>query len=237
VAIIAIVVFLIVFGLLRYATKAAPDFEIIEVNRVNGKDLFGSSINMKAIKSILSSEATGGMSGLSGIPAHLRTPPAGARDGGDEGEDPQDRGTDGIEAKLVHIESDANGEYLFVRLRLSRDYLEKQGKISNLLAVVSTPDIQLNRASGGSMEPIFLMSGIRQNTTTEQGTAAQFNFGGGNTFTTYKPVPAELWLAVGQVKQAQELSGTVDVVCLFGRPPGDGTLSLQILGTPNVPLQ
>jgi hypothetical protein len=192
---------------------------------------------MKAIQAILSSEATGGVTGLSGLSAHFRTPPPGADADKDAEDIPEDSGTEGIDAKLVNVEQDGNGEYLFVHLRLSRDYLEKQGKISNLLAVVSTPDIQLTRSSGGSVEPIFLLSGVREDTTTPKGNATQFNFGGGNTFTTHSPVPGELWLAAGQIKQAQELSSTVDVVCLFGRPPGDGALSLQVLGTPNVALQ
>jgi hypothetical protein len=237
-AIIAIVIFLIMFGALRYATMAGPEIKVVETKRVNGKDLGGLALNMKALKSILSSEATGGVAGISGLSAHFRTAPPGLREKPEDGsEGPETEGTEGIEGKLINLQPDANGELLFVRLRLSRDYLEKQGKISNLMAVVSTPDIQLARAGGGQVDPIFLLSGLREQTTTPRGPATQFNFGGGNTYTSYKPVPAELWLATGQVKQAQELAGSVEIVCLFGRPPGDGALSLQILGTPNVSLQ
>jgi hypothetical protein len=236
-AIIAIVIFLVIFGLLRYATMGAPDIKVLEAKRVGSKDLSGEAIKMKQLKSILSTEATGGVTGLSGLSAHFRKTPPGLRETPEDSDEaPDTEGTEGVDLKLVHVEPDANGEFLLVRLRLSREYLEKQGKISNLMAVVSTPDIQLNRNGGGSAEPIFLLSGVRQQTQTAKGTATQFNFGGGNTFTSYKSVPAELWLATGQVKQAQELSGTVEITCLFGRPPGDGELSLQVLGTPNVSL-
>lgn len=234
-AILAIVAFLAIFGGIKYATRPAPEIQVIEMKRVNGKTLGGTAISMKSIQSILSAEATGGLGGIS---ARLRTsvPEAGA-DEKDADDKPENSGTEGIESKLVNVEQDGNGEFLMVHLRLSRDYLEKQGKISNLLAVVSTPDIQLTRSGGGSVEPIFLVLGLREQTKTPKGDATQFNFGGGNTFTTHSPVPNELWMATGQIKQAQELSSTVDVVCLFGRPPGDGALSLQVLGTPNVALQ
>lgn len=237
--IIAIVLFLAIFGGLKMMTRPGADITVLETRRVSGKTLGGGPIQMKQLKFTLSSEATGGgLGGIAGLPGHLRTPAAKSREPDEKPDMEADsEGTDGIESKLISLENDGQGDFLLVRLRLSRDYLERQGKISNLKAVVSTPDIQLCRSGGSTEEPVFVMSAVRGQTQTPRGPATQYNFGGGNTVTLYKDAPNELWLAAGQVKQTQELTSTVEIACLFGRPAGEGALSLQVLGTPNVSLE
>src|SRR5262245_12589213 len=144
-AIIAIVLFLAIFGSIKLMTRPGADITVLDTKRVSGKNLGGGAIQMKQLKFLLSSEATGGVSGVAGLSGHFRNP-ALTREGKQDPELESDiEGTEGIESKLVNLESDSQGDFLFVRLRLSRDYLERQGKVSNLKAVVSTPDIQLCR--------------------------------------------------------------------------------------------
>lgn len=229
-AIVGIVVFLAVAGFVRWATLPGAEITVLESQRVNGKTLAGLPINIDAIRRELTTGGLGLGAGSS-VAAHMQNPLALKKDSsagrGEFEDEPRVEGTEGAENRAIDVQPDPNGNFLMVRLRLSREFLERQGKVKNLTAVISNTDIQLTRAGGASMDAIFLSTGVRDETPT----GAQFNFGGGNTLLVPAPAPAALWLATGQIKQAQELSGYVEFTCLFGKPPGAGDLSLNIVGT------
>jgi hypothetical protein len=225
-AIIAIVIVLVIGGLLKYATSPATDIQLVNKAKVTPRFVSGQAVNLEKLRFQLS------MSGLDvGIPTQMQAmaKAAAKEQNPDEPEDPEE--IEGDTSRVLSFQPDANGAAVMAHIQLSRDFLERNGKVKNLEAVISTPDISLKRTTGEIVEPVFVVSGVRATVDSPKGKRAQFNFGGGNTFSLPEPAPQELWFAKGQIKSTQEFSSTVDVICLFPQPPGSGDLILNIVGT------
>jgi len=230
-AVIAIAAFLVVGALVKWAITPGPGVTVLESRRVSATHLGGGPVNVDLLRLDISSDAIQGMS----LPGAMRAAAAAAvaKESGDES---APKGT-AEGSRMVELQQNPQGNHLLVRLRLSRDFLEKHGKVSNLTAALSTQDTLLQPSGGAASEPVFLLSGQRDEIQTKKGKATRFTFGEGNTHVQEENVPQALWLAVGQIKSTQELSGSVELTCLFGPPPGSTGLQLRVLNVETIDLK
>ncbi|MBI3468329.1 MAG: hypothetical protein HY000_35445 [Planctomycetes bacterium] len=230
-ALIAIAVFLVIGALVKWAITPGPAVTVLESRRVSATHLGGGPVNVDLLRLDISSDAVQGMS-LTG--AMRAAALAGAAEA--SGDESGPKGT-AEGSRMVEFQQDPQGKHLLVRLRLSREFLEKQGKVSNLTAALSTQDTLLQPSGGTAAEPVFLLSGQRDEIQTKKGKATRFTFGEGNTCVLEEKVPQALWLAVGQIKSTQELSSSVELTCLFGSPPGSTGLQLRVLNVETIDLK
>ena len=140
----------------------------------------------------------------------------------------------GASSRMLQIQKDSPGDLLLARVRVSREFLENHGKLSGGTAVIGPRDIVLQP---GGAEPVFLLSGRRDEIETKKGKGIQFSFGGGQKFDIYQNIPDALWLAVAQIKSAQEMSGSVEFTCLFSAPPESEGLGIRVLDETTIALK
>ena len=230
-ALIFIAAFLVVGALVKWAISPGPAVTVLESRRVNAAYLGGGPVNVDRLRFDISTDAMEG----TGVPGAIRVAAATVSAAESSADKSAPKGT-AEESRMLTLEQNTQGKHYLVRLRLSREFLEKQGQIRNLTASLSTHDILLQSSGGTAAEPVFLLFGQRDEIQTKKGKATRFTFGAGNTCVLEENVPQALWLAVGQINSTQELSGSVELTCLYGAPPGSGDLQLQVLNVSTVAL-